>query len=158
MAQGCGCGRSTTVYYYVYTATEIIGDFASRGNLPAEPDGRDPLDYRLQSVDRVAFFGRSGCKCCRLPSRGVSVKSGVHTTVGRFHTGSAGVAEVGEVRARFRGRGGAREKFESRVKKAGIHTEIADFTGLTRGKGRTGVGRAVDLPGTYRNPIYRLGI
>ena len=72
---------------------------------------------------------------CRLPSRGVSVKSGVHTTVGRFHTGSAGVAEVAEVKARSRGRGGAREKFGSGVEKAGFHTEIADLTGLTRGKG-----------------------
>ena len=61
----------------------------------------------------------------------MSVKSGVHTTVGRFHTGSAGVAEVAEVAARSRGRVGPREKFGSGVEKAGIHTEIADFTGVT---------------------------
>ena len=86
------------------------------------------------------------------------MKSGVHTTVGRFHTGSAGVAEVAEVQARSRGRGGAREKFGSEVEKVEIHTEIADLTGLTRGKGWTGVGRGVDLPGTYQNPIYRLRV
>jgi hypothetical protein len=68
------------------------------------------------------------------------VKSGVHTTVGRIHTGSAGVAEVAEVEARSRGRVAAREKFGSGVEMAGIHTEIADFTGVTRSKGRAGVG------------------
>ena len=54
------------------------------------------------------------------------MKSGVHTTVGRIHTGSAGVAEVAEVGARSRGRVGAREKFGSGVEMAGIHTEIED--------------------------------
>ena len=50
------------------------------------------------------------------------MKSGVHTTVGRIHTGSAGVAEVAEVGARSRGRIGAREKFGSGVEMAGFHT------------------------------------
>jgi hypothetical protein len=71
----------------------------------------------------------------------------VHTTVGRIHTGSGGVAEVAEVEARSRGRIEAREKFGSGVEKAGIHTEIAGRrTGgrcqaghLGAGKGRAGV-------------------
>ena len=99
-----------TLHVSIYTATEIVGDFASKGNLPAEPDGRDPLDYRLQSVDRLPILVSRVAERCSLPSRGVSVKSGVHTTVGRIHTGSAGVAEVAEVEARSRGRVAARER------------------------------------------------
>ena len=83
------------------------------------------------------------------------MKSGVHTTVGRIHTGSAGVAEVAEVGARSKGRVGAREKFGSGVEMAGIHTEIEDFTGLTRAGVGHGSGEGVDLPATYQNPIYR---
>ena len=63
---------------------------------------------------------------CRLPSRGVSVKSVVHTTVGRFHTGSVGVAEVAEVGARSRGRVGSRENLGSGFEMGQIRTEIED--------------------------------
>ena len=83
-------------------------------------------------MDWVAFFGRSGCKRCRLPSRGVSVKSGVHTTVGRFHTESVGVAEVAEVGARSGSRIGPRENLGSGFEMGQIRTEIEDLTGLTR--------------------------
>ena len=62
------------------------------------------------------------------------MKSGVHTTVGGIHTGRVGMTEVREVKARFRrSRRGAR-KFGVGVKKAGIHTEIADFTGVTQAR------------------------
>ena len=54
------------------------------------------------------------------------MKSVVHTTVGRFHTESVGVAEVAEVKARSRGRVGAREKFGSGVEMGQIRTEIED--------------------------------
>ena len=37
---------------------------------------------------RCPFYGKSA------PSRDVSVKSGVHTTVGGLHTGPAGITEV----------------------------------------------------------------
>ena len=84
------------------------------------------------------------------------MKSGVHTTVGRIHTGSAGVAEVAEVEARSRGRIGAREKFGSGVEMAGIHTEIEDFTGLTRAGVGHGSGEGVDLPGLTKFPLYKL--
>ena len=72
------------------------------------------------------------------------MKSGVHTTVGGIHTGWAGMTEVREVKARFRrSRRGAR-KFGVGVKKAGIHTEIADFTGVTQARVGSG-GRGVRL-------------
>ena len=84
------------------------------------------------------------------------MKAGVHTTVGRIHTGSAGVAEVAEVEARSRGRVGAREKFGSGVEMAGIHTGFGHLgQGGWAGPGSRGWG-GVDLPGTYQNPIIQI--
>ena len=54
------------------------------------------------------------------------MKSVVHTTLGRFHTRSVGVAEVAEVGARSRARVGSRENLGLGFEMGQIRTEIED--------------------------------
>ena len=68
----------------------------------------------------------------------------------------AGVAGVKGVEAGSGRVGRGARKFGVGVQKAGIHTEIEDFTGLTRAGVGHGSGEGVDLPGLTKFLLYTL--